>query len=421
MAGSERGVAPGLVRSGVPAMATIRQPRRRSPTPVSRPPPRRRDALPQYNAVPMTAPRSRKASAIARSGGLLALVATLAFPALAAEQAPEIRAVAVVVRPLVVEEGGHLTGFSIDLWNEVAARLKVKTRSRVVPDVDALFGALRANEADVAISGAFYSAERDREFDFTYPILNSGLQVMVRGTGESASDRPLRGFLKVLLSGGMIYWLASALLLVLVPAHVIWWLDRRSKDGVSPTEKYFPGIFYAMAWAAEALLSQAMLVPKHRWAHLLAILWMFAGVVFVAFFTAQLTATVTVEQIRGAINGPEDLPGKEVGTIGGSPSAAYLRGIGANVRPFTRDDEMYAALLSGQVDAVLWAATTLRYHAAHGGLGKVKMVGPEFKRGNIGFVVAMNSPLRKKISTELLALYEDGTYQRIYEKWFGRE
>ena len=64
----------------------------------------------------------------------------------------------------------------------------------------------------------------------------------------------------------------------------------------------------------------------HQWlARTFAIFWMFAGVVFVAFYTAQLTTTLTVEQIRGAIEGPSDLPGKQVATLAGSTAADYLR------------------------------------------------------------------------------------------------
>ncbi len=219
----------------------------------------------------------------------------------------------------------------------------------------------------------------------------------------------------------MIYWLAAALILIVLPAHVIWLLDRRSTDGVSQSEKYFPGIFYALAWTAEAMVSQAQQMPRQRVARLFGILWLYAGVVFVAFLTANLTANLTVQQIRGAINGPQDLPGKEVGTIMGSPSVGYLRDIGAHVHELKSPDEMYAALLSRQLDAVALGAPALQYYAAHDGLGKVRTVGPEFKKGNYGFVVPLNSPLRKRIDTALLALQEDGTYQRIYEKWFGGE
>ena len=40
------------------------------------------------------------------------------------------------------------------------------------------------------VSGIFYSTERDREFDFSYPILEAGLQVMVRDEGRAAVPTP---------------------------------------------------------------------------------------------------------------------------------------------------------------------------------------------------------------------------------------
>jgi polar amino acid transport system substrate-binding protein len=352
---------------------------------------------------------------------LLATLAALATPALAEAGTTRVRAVVAPVPPFVIETEGQLSGFSIDLWNEVAVRLRLETSYRVVPDVTALAAALRTGQADVVVSAVAYTLERDREFDFTYPILNTGLQVMVPDTGQGAGDRPLRAFLGVLFSGSMLYWLTAALVLVLAPAHLIWALERRNPDGIGQGERYFPGIFHALAWTAEAMVGQAQQVPGHRLARLLAILWLFTGVVFVAFFTAQLTSDLTVQQMRGAINGPQDLPGKKVGTIEGSPAAAYLRDAGARVRLFTRPDEMYAALLGGQVDALVWGAPALQYHAAHDGQGQVRTVGPVFKKGDVGFLVQIDSPLRKRISQALLEMREDGAYQRIHQKWFGDE
>jgi len=47
-----------------------------------------------------------------------------------------------------MEQNGTLTGFSIDLWNAIAARLKVKTSYRIAPDVSHLEEALRSKSAD---------------------------------------------------------------------------------------------------------------------------------------------------------------------------------------------------------------------------------------------------------------------------------
>ncbi len=162
-------------------------------------------------------------------------------------------------------------------------------------------------------------------------------------------------------------------------------------------------------------------MPRQWLARAFGLVWMFAGVVFVALYTAQLTALLTVEEIRGAINGPGDLPGKRVGTVAASTSATYLRKMEVDPQEYPSADEMYQALLDGKVDAVVLGSPALGYYATHDGKGRVRMVGPEIDRDDIGFVVPLESPLRKRVSNQLLALHDDGTYRRIYVRWFGGE
>ena len=148
---------------------------------------------------------------------------------------------------------------------------------------------------------------------------------------------------------------------------------------------------------------------------------MFTSVVVIALYTAQLTSNLTVQQIRGTINGPQDLPGKRVGTLKDSVSTAYLRGHKAILQEFTDLPDMYRALLDKKIDAVLLAAPPLLYYAAHEGKGLVKLVGPEFNKADGAYAFPEGSMLRRRVNATLLAVREDGTYRRIYDKWFSSE
>ena len=108
-----------------------------------------------------------------------------ASPSTASAQAetPELRVAAIIAPPSVMEQNGTLTGFSVDLWNAIAARLKVKSSFQIVPDVSHLEEALRSKSADLTI-GLFITSARDQEFDFSIPTIQAGLQIMVRDTGE---------------------------------------------------------------------------------------------------------------------------------------------------------------------------------------------------------------------------------------------
>lgn len=356
----------------------------------------------------------------ARWVAILSLATILISPALAETDEPPLRAATLVLPPFVVEHNGALTGFSIELWNEIAGRLGVKTTYQVMPDVNAVFDSLRFGNADIAVSSLFYTSERDREFDFSYPIMEAGLQVMVRNTGETVVVPSLWRMLDLLFSRATLAWLGVAFLFVTIAAQVVWILERRHPEGMIPTRDYFPGIFYAMYWAAATLLTQTVDRFPRRWlVRTLAVLWMFVGISFVASYTAQLTTNLTVQQIRGAINGPDDLHGKPVATLSGATAIGYLKEHNATAREFQRTEEMYQALLDRRVDAVLLDAPIQLYYATHAGKGLVRMVGPEFNKNEVGFMFPADSPLRKKINSILLILREDGTYQRICDKWFG--
>jgi len=146
---------------------------------------------------------------------------------------------------------------------------------------------------------------------------------------------------------------------------------------------------------------------------------MFAGVVFVAFYTAQLTTALTVEQIRGSIEKPGDLPGKQVPTVAGSTAVSYLREQNALVQEFSTPDLMFRALLEKKVDAVVSGAPLRLYYAAHAGKGRVKVVAPEFNSAPVAIMFQLDSPLLRKVDRALIVLHENGTYRQIYDKWFG--
>ncbi|MGC1449180.1 MAG: transporter substrate-binding domain-containing protein [Candidatus Sulfotelmatobacter sp.] len=335
---------------------------------------------------------------------------------------PELRVAVLVAPPMVMEQNGSLTGFSIDLWNAIATRLKVKTSYQIMPDVRALEEALRSNAADLS-PAMFITSTRDADFDFSYPTFDAGLQIMVRGTGatERTPSRisPVLDMLRLMFSRTSIEWVGVALMLVLIPAHLLWWLDRRQQNGTISNPNYFPGILEACYWGLSALAAQAEVMPRQWLARGLSVFWLFASVVFIASYTAQLTTTLTVEQIRGAIEGPDDLPGKQVATLASSPAVDYLRGQHAQAQEFPTLDQMFKALLDEKVDAVVSPAPVLLYYAAHEGKGRVKVVGPEFDSRPLAILVQLDSPLRRKIDRALVTLREDGTYGQVYEKWFG--
>jgi hypothetical protein len=117
--------------------------------------------------------------------GLVAVEAAAQPPS--AGPAPVLRGITGYASPFVKLPGTPVSGYSIEVWQEVARRLGVETAWTVLPDLSdaAQLEAVAQGRADVAISALAITAERDGAVDFTVPYFQSGLQVLVATGGEN--------------------------------------------------------------------------------------------------------------------------------------------------------------------------------------------------------------------------------------------
>jgi polar amino acid transport system substrate-binding protein len=349
-------------------------------------------------------------------GGLLALLLVVQ-PVQSQKPEPQ-QSLLVATRaipPFVFSEKGELSGFSIDLWRSIASKINMKSQFVEYPTVPDLLSAVKNNKANVGIAAISITAERQQEFDFSLPMFAAGLQILVRNPETNSSGFP--NILQLFFSPTLLQVIGLALLLIVVASHIIWLSERHHQEGMI-SKSYFPGIFKAGWWAAATLATQADEMPKGVIGRLVAIVWMFIGVLFVAYFTATATTSLTVQQLQGDIKSADDLPGKLVTTTAGSTAATYLKEHKISILEVAKIQQAYDALQTKKADAVVFDAPVLLFYAANEGKGKVEVVGSIFREENYGIVLPNNSPYRKQINNALLSLKENGTYQALYDKWF---
>jgi polar amino acid transport system substrate-binding protein len=321
-----------------------------------------------------------------------------------------------VLPPFVVKEGADYTGFSIELWKAIALELQREFTLKEVGNVKELLDAIQAGQGDAAIAAISITSEREERFDFSQPMFESGLQIMVPMDGSGSLG--WRAIWSIFSTGAMPGLLALMAALILIPAHLAWFAERRREDRLFSPE-YFRGIAHAIWWATGASAGQQPDTPRSSLGRVMAWLAIPVSVIFVAYFTAAVTAAITVQQLQGAIGGPADLPGKKVGTVTGSTSAAYLTSHNVTPTEFSAIGEAFRALDARQLDAIVYDAPVLLYHAANAGKGKAQVVGPIFKKENYGILFPQGSELRKPVNAALLKLRENGTYDALYNRWFA--
>lgn len=334
-----------------------------------------------------------------------------------AQAAEPLQVATRIIRPFVYEDKGQLTGFSIELWQEIAKQLKVKSEFSVKPTVKELLASVNHNGAALGIAAISITAERELQWDFSHPMFDAGLQILVSAqTGEPSL---IGNIFAGIFTRDFLLMVGMVLLLIAIPAHIVWFLERRPTGTLLTRRAYFPGIFEAAWWSGATLGAQADQMPRTALARVAALVWMFTSIILIAYFTASVTSNLTLQQLRGDIKGPEDLPGKKVASVKGSTSVEYLRQHNAEVSEFVKVEEAYQALQQGQVAAVVYDAPVLLYYASHEGKGKVHTIGAIFRKENYGIVFPDKSPLRKPVNEALLKLKENGVYDQLYSKWFG--
>lgn len=331
---------------------------------------------------------------------------------------PLLRVVTGFSSPFVKLPGTPVSGYSVDIWHEVARRLGVDTTWTVLPDLsdEAQLQAVIEGRADLAISALAITAARDAKVDFTVPYFDSGLQILVGNRGNN----PLWTTLRSLASPAMLQLFGIGAGVVFVLANILWLVERRHNPAFQ--RPYGRAVLEGL-WGVMLVIATGEHgdrdTPRVLKRIVVGVMWLL-GVVLIAQFTATVTAALTVEQIQSSIQGPGDLPGKAIATAPGSVAADWLTSMGLPFVPVTDSEEAYGMLVRGEIQAIVYEAPQLQYWIATRGRSMASFVGPVFRPEKYAIAVPVGSPLRKRINEALLSMQEDGTTEEIERRWFAR-
>ena len=339
----------------------------------------------------------------------------LTFATLAQQSQAQSLTVTTVTRPpfSFVEDGAQ-TGFSMDLLAALSESLGWEYSVNRVETFGEMLGAVQDGSADLAIANISITALRETRMDFTQPIFEAGLQIMV--PSEAARQPSL---LHALLSRELFIAIGLAFAILLGGGMLMWSFEKRAQPYFDRklNEAWFPSFWWALNLVVNGGFEERM--PRTPFGRLLGVVLVVSSLFIVSVFTARITSVMTVDAITGSVNSVNDLYGKQVGTISDSTAASFLNRREVEFTGYEDLDSMLTAFKDGDLDAVVFDAPILSYFAAHEGRKIAAMTGGVFLRENYGIVFPTGSPLVEDVNQALLGLREDGTYDQIYRKWFG--
>ncbi|MGR3679002.1 MAG: transporter substrate-binding domain-containing protein [Paracoccaceae bacterium] len=330
--------------------------------------------------------------------------------------AQEFIAATVTRPPFSLVENGIEAGFSMDLLRALAERQGIEISTQRYEQFQEMLDATQSENADLAIANISITAAREVVLDFSQPIFESGLQIMV--PAQNASEPVL---MRVLFSSDILIAVGLSFLALFFGGMLMWIFERRAQpyfDRPLP-EAWFPSFWWALNLVVNGGFEERM--PRTVFGRIFGVLLVVSSLFVVSVVVAKITSAMTVQAITGSINSVNDLYGSRVGTISGSTSAGFLERREIDYDAFAGLDDMIAAFEQGQLQAVVFDAPILSYYSSHAGSGTGRMVGQVFMRENYGIAFPSGSELVEPFNQALLALREDGTYDEIYRTWFGRK
>ncbi|GAB4073985.1 glutamine ABC transporter substrate-binding protein GlnH [Barrientosiimonas marina] len=123
-----------------------------------------------------------------------------------------------------------------------------------------------------------------------------------------------------------------------------------------------------------------------------------------------------------SINGLGDLEGKSIATRLGSTSADFIKSSidDADPQQYEQLDQAYLSVENGRDDAVLYDAPNVNYYIQTTG-DDLKVVGDLYQAEDYAIAISEGQEkLVTAVNDALETIKENGTYDEIYEEWFGK-
>ena len=344
---------------------------------------------------------------------LIFLAALMLLPLRGVAQDKPITIVTVDRTPFSMQDDGRNTGFSIELWNMVAADLNRETIFARADTFSEMLQLVQSGAADGAIANISITAQREAAMDFTQPIFDSGLQIMLQYENVSSSifgalftrDIGLAVLIAIglLFGGGMLMWIFER--------NRQPYFDRPAREAA------FPAFWWALNLVVNGGFEERM--PRSPPGRVFAVMLVVASLFLVSVFVAKITAAMTVEALQSSVSSINDLEGRRVGTLDGSTAAEYLDQRDIPYITYTDVEKAFTAFEARTLDAIFFDGPILSYYVTTRGAGKARMVQRVFKPENYGMALPTGSPLREPINQALLRIREDGRYDQLRKRWFG--
>jgi ABC-type amino acid transport substrate-binding protein len=157
--------------------------------------------------------------------------------------------------------------------------------------------------------------------------------------------------------------------------------------------------------------------PKTIGGRTVAIIWMLFSLVFIAGFTAKITASLTINELQGKVRGFNDLYHARVGSISQSEALVFLTSQGIAAMPFESVQEGLKDLAAKKIDAFVLNELMLKYLVKTEFPGRLQVLPAIFDEYFVVMALKEKSSLREPINKALLRLMKTEKWPELLNRY----
>ena len=323
----------------------------------------------------------------------------------------------IILPPFVMKSpSGELEGLSIELLQAVILDMGIDYELREYNSTDALKNAVVNEELDL-IPVTAVTGKHELILDYSNPYYRSGAAIAVKIEGN------MHGWSSVVERFFSMHFFKLICLLVLlwiVAGALVWFFESRRNNEMFGN-RIIKGLGHGIWWAAVTMTTVGYgdKAPKTFGGRVVAIFWMFASIILISSFTASITTSLTIRNLRGNVHGFHDLPNVRVGSIAHSEFLNYLTVNGITVISFRNFQDGLQALAENKLDAFVADEIILKHMVKTEYPTQLDVLADTFDHYFISMAMPQGSSLREPLNMALYKVIKEKKWNMLVKKYLG--
>ena len=309
------------------------------------------------------------------------------------------------------DSNGEWVGISVDLWKEIKEEQKDKYVLQEMA-LDRMLIGIERGEIETGIGAISIIEEREKKLDFSIPYFETGLALAVRIEFEDNVSNYFNTLGKVITS--LLPWV----LLLLVVGVLIWFLEKKINE--DQFHKHLgEGIGAGIWWACVTMTTVGYgdKTPKSFLGRIIAVGWMFSGIILISSLTATITTSMTIDRLYDQIENLDDLKKRKAGVIESTSAVDLLQSKGISHSTFPTLNDGLKELSNGKINVLIHDEPIMKHVIAQNYSGIFQVLDIDLDKQLYAFPAQDNSAMLESINLGLIKAIHSGKVDSLIQRY----